>query len=183
MRVAGRALRAGERVRWTYGAGPAGARADMYAERGARLWVSVDGDGDGIREVVAESPTVDVTPGPAARVVAHVTSVVEPRTEAQLTVAVLDAMGNAWVDFAGDVTLEVRGSRLPDLPATLTLGPEDSACGAVRFDAPGAEGVSRVLVRARIDGRDVEALSNPLLVSATRPAVLWGDFHGALAPL
>ena len=50
--IGGRALAEGERVRIVYGAGPAGARADRYAERGSRFWVAVDGNADGVRRVL-----------------------------------------------------------------------------------------------------------------------------------
>ena len=68
--VGGRPLAAGEEVVITYGAGPAGALADRYAERESRFWVAVDGDGDGVRELIGESPAVDVMPGAAGAVAA-----------------------------------------------------------------------------------------------------------------
>ena len=58
--VGARPLSDGERVRITYGAGPQGARADRYAERDSPFWIGVDGDGDGIRGLVPDPPTVDV---------------------------------------------------------------------------------------------------------------------------
>src|SRR5262245_59732576 len=45
--VAGRALTAGEQVTLVYGAGPGGAVADRYAERGSAFGFAVDGAGDG----------------------------------------------------------------------------------------------------------------------------------------
>ena len=64
--VTGRPLRAGDRLEIVYGAGPAKARTDRYAERGSPLWFAVDADGDGTRAFLRESPTVDVLPrGPA----------------------------------------------------------------------------------------------------------------------
>ena len=65
--VKGRALAEGERVRIAYGAGAAGALADRHAERGSRFWLAVDGDGDGIRKVLEDSPAVDVGARPPAR--------------------------------------------------------------------------------------------------------------------
>ena len=63
IRVGGRALdrgRAGPRR----STGPVlpDARADTYAERESRFWVAVDGDGDGVRGLVADSPVVEVGP-------------------------------------------------------------------------------------------------------------------------
>lgn len=63
--VAGRELRAGEQIRIVYGAGTAGAVADRFAERGSRFWIAVDGNGDGVRQLLEDSPSVDV--GPARR--------------------------------------------------------------------------------------------------------------------
>ena len=41
------------------------AQVDRFAERGERFWFHVDGDGDGVRGIVMDSPSVDVLPGPA----------------------------------------------------------------------------------------------------------------------
>jgi len=65
--IRGRALREGERVRIVYGAGARKAQVDRFAERGERFWFHVDGDGDGIRDIVTDSPRIDVLPGPWTR--------------------------------------------------------------------------------------------------------------------
>ena len=176
--VTGRDLEQGEQVRWTYGAGPALARADMYAEQGARLWVSVDGDGDGVRSVLADSPSIEVSPGPAARLVVHVESVVQPGADARVTIAALDKMGNAWVDLDASVELTVEGQPLPELPASITLSSEEGACTSFVFRCPDTPGVTRLVAHGRIGELDVSARSNPLLVSGARPRVSWADFHG-----
>ena len=50
--IRGRALAEGERLRFVYGAGTRGVRVDRYAESKARIWVAVDGDGDGVRTLL-----------------------------------------------------------------------------------------------------------------------------------
>ena len=113
--VRGRALQPGERVRVVYGAGSGAAFADSFAERGSRFWFAVDGDGDGVRRIVEDSPAVDVAPGAAAQLAITLTSVARPGEMVRLSVAVLDAWGNAGPPVAGDVTLEAASDR--QLPA------------------------------------------------------------------
>ena len=48
IRITGRALAAGERIRLVYGAGNSQAQVDRYAEGESRFWFAVDGDGDGV---------------------------------------------------------------------------------------------------------------------------------------
>ena len=66
--IGGRALRGGEQIEIVYGAGSRKALVDRFAERGERFWFHVDGDGDGVRGVVMDSPSFDVLPGPAVAV-------------------------------------------------------------------------------------------------------------------
>jgi len=177
--VSGRALAAGERVRVTYGAGEAGARAGRYADRAARLWLAVDGDGDGVRAMVADSPAVAVEPGPPARLVLTLPSAVEPREPARLTVAVLDGRGNAGVRFAGEVRMRLE-PELPDVPelagreGVVTLRDGDGGVTSLPVTVP-FEGVWRV--RGRTDS-GLEAESNPMEVRAGVQRVLWADLHG-----
>lgn len=168
----GRPLRAGEQVRIEYGAGPAGARADTYAESASRFWVAVDGDGDGVRKVVSDSPAVDVLPGPPARLLLTLPSTARPGASVRLAVAVLDAAGNAGVAVEGDVELEVAGAGL-DGPARVRLDGGDGGCRSVEFTAR-EEGVFRIAGRGP---GGLEAESNPLVVAAGGPRILWGDLH------
>ena len=170
--VTGRPLVEGERVEILYGAGPAGAMTDRYAERDSPFWIAVDGDGDGVREVLPGSPTIDVLPGPARSLLFHVPSVARPGDMVPLTLAFVDARRNAGVDFEGEV-------RFPNAPVGIEL-PE-----MVRFEASdgGTRSVeARVLepgtyrLVAEAEGLRVDA--NPLLVSAEGPLLLWGDLHG-----
>ena len=173
--VRGRGLQEGDEVRIVYGAGRLQAFADRFAERGARLWILVDGDGDGVRAPLAESPTVDVLPGPAARLVLHGPSVAREGESVRFTAAVLDVMGNVAEDASG--TLRVR--QRPEgwgLPETIELFPEQR--GVVTFSGTASgRGIARVAVE--LDGLELpRAEANPLVVGADVPRIRWGDLHG-----
>ncbi len=169
--VGGRALKAGERVRIVYGAGPAGARADRFAEQGSRFWIAVDGDGDGIRKVLADSPSVDVAPGPAARLVVTLPSTARPGETVRLTVAVLDRLGNAGLPFAGEVRLEVPAAMRA--PGAIRMTPADLGRRTVEVTVT-ETGVFRL--RAVGPGA-LAAESNPLQVSGQGARILWGDLQ------
>ncbi len=168
--IGGRALAAGERIRFVFGAGPALAGADRFAEREERIWLAVDADGDGARTVLRDSPHLDIAPGPATRLHLFLTSTGTPGDRAHLSAALLDQEGNTASGFRGEVALE-----LPDGlagPERLVLGPGDAGVGHAELEVR-KEGVHRV--RARTG--ELEAESNPLLADGG-PAVLWGDLHG-----
>lgn len=186
-----RPLAAGEEVVITYGAGPAGALADRYAERESRFWVAVDGDGDGVRELIAESPAVDVMPGPPARLLLHVPSTARPADRVELTAALVDAAGNGWPAASG--TLELRLPAGVDLAdsrddsaaevervVSLALAAEDRGRLVVPLRlSPEAGGVIRV--RGRLMGAaaesGLEAESNPLVVAPAGRRILWADLQ------
>ena len=171
----GRGLAPGERLRFDYGCGPAGARADPYAEACSRFWVAVDGDGDGVRAVLADSPCVEVRPGAPARLVVHAPGVVRPGEELRLCAAVLDRAANAVREVSGRWTL-----RLDDDAAVVGEGElalEQGGAWELRVAAP-AEGVHRVRLALELAGGALEAESNPFDVSARAPRVLWADLHG-----
>jgi hypothetical protein len=172
IRVGGRALAAGERIRIEYGAGPAGAVADRFAERESRFFFGVDGDGDGVRAWIAEPPAVDVAPGPAARVVLHLPATARPGETFVLRAAVLDDAGNAGAAFEGSLRLSLP----PGVEGPAELG-----------FAPGARGLARAelrlptfgIVRVRAEGQGgLAAESNPCVVTPEAPRVLFGDLHG-----
>lgn len=189
--VGGRPLAAGDEIVVTYGAGPAGALADRYAERESRFWVAVDGDGDGVRQLIAESPAVDVMPGPPARLLLHLPSTARPRDRVTLTAALVDAAGNGWPAAAG--TLELRlpaGVDLVDSSADSAVGVERVVSLALAVEDRGrlvvplrlsgeAGGVMRV--RGRVEGVAVgsgfEAESNPLVVAPAGRRILWADLQ------
>ena len=191
--IGGRALGEGERIEITYGAGPAGALADRYAERDSRFWVAVDGDGDGVRELISESPAVDVLPGPASRLLLHLPSTARPGESVDLVAALVDAAANGWPEFRG--TLELRlpaGVGLDDgrdRPAgdgatrkfvSLALTEEDRGRLVVPLRLS-AELGGVVRVEGKADGGSpgagFEAESTPLLVSPAGRRILWADLQ------
>lgn len=176
--IGGRALAAGEQLRIEYGAGRAGAKADPYAEKSSRFFVAVDGDGDGVRRLIAHSPGVDVKPGPAAMLVATLTSTARVGEPVRLCVALLDSRANRVESSSAQVELLDLEEGL-EFPREFTL--EASGRGALTVEGHArAEGVFRPRVRAVVDGRALEAQANPLLVSSG-PRIAWGDLHGHTA--
>ncbi len=171
--VRGRALAEGERVRVVYGAGPAGARVDRYAERESPFFFAVDADGDGVRSFVPDSPTVDLRPGPAAQLRLHGPATARPGETLRFVVAVLDRFGNAGVPFEGRIELEPPAPGL-EAPAAVELGAADAGRRSFRVVAA-APGIHRLRARGP-DG--LEAESPPLRVDAAGPRILWGDLHG-----
>jgi len=177
--IGGRRLEAGERIEIVYGAGPVGAKVDLFAERGARLWFSVDGDGDGVRKFIDDPPTIDIAPAPAARLLVFVPTTLIPGESFEAFVSITDHQGSAGVPFSGRVELEV-----PDgiqLPAVVRFEPSDRGRKRISGVADRA-GVYRIRGRALADGTDEsEALiseANPILVEAGIRHVRWADLHG-----
>ncbi|TFH22161.1 MAG: DUF3604 domain-containing protein, partial [Myxococcales bacterium] len=175
--IGGRPLEPGERIRFDFGAGSFGVRVDRYADRRERLWVMVDGDGDGVRGIVADSPEVDIIAGPPARLHIVGPSTAMPGQTIEVAVSVLDAGGNAGVDFVGEIGLELEEGQGRH-PARLALVESDA--GSKTFEASlGRPGVYRFIARAELgDGRAVSARSAPLIVRDDVQRVLWADLHG-----
>ncbi len=171
--IGGRALAAGEQVRLVYGDGPRGARADRYAESGSRFWIGVDGDGDGVRRLLEDSPTVAVAPGRAARLLLTVPSTAAPGDTVRVTVAALDAFGSRGVEIEGGVAL-LSVPEGPELPHDLIFAPSDRGVLTAEFVAP-ASGTYRLLA---VGPGELQAVSNPLEVSPLGRRILWGDLHG-----
>lgn len=170
--ISGRPLAAGEWIRFDYGAGEVGARADRFAERGSRFLIAVDGDGDGVRAFVSETPRVDVPAGEAAQLVASGPSTARLGETVTLHLAVLDARGSAGVIVPEGSKVELE---LPDGltgPATVPLGP--GATASVELHATAA-GVLRVRARGPLG---FEAETNPVWVAPGVPSLLWADLHG-----
>jgi hypothetical protein len=173
IRVEGRALAEGEQLRIVYGAGNAGATVDEYAGRRSPFWIAVDGDGDGVRKTLVESPSVDILAGPAGRLVITLPTVARPGDTVRVSVAILDSRGSAGVSFEGIVTLRDAAPVL-ELPERVSFAKADAGvkvieavvrqAGVVRLSAEGPFGLS--------------AQSNPLVASAEGPRVLWADLHG-----
>ncbi len=174
--IRGRALRPGERLSIDYGAGPQGARADDHAEACSRFWIAVDGDGDGVRKVLVDSPCVRVLPGPPARLVVHVPSVARPGETLRATLAVLDSGANLVSEVSGRLELAWEGVEAPPSTASeLTAG--DGGRKQLSLVAP-PPGLHHLKASLAIGERRLEAESNPLEVSDHAPRILWADLHG-----
>jgi hypothetical protein len=172
IRLRGRALAAGERIRIVYGAGPAGASADRFAERASRFWFGVDGDGDGVRAILPDSPSVEVEAGPPAQLLLTLPTTLKPGASFRAQLAVLDAAGNTGVAVEGEVLFE-------EIPAGLEL-PARVALRAGQGGRAAVDGLAREPGIYRLSARGPAGLaaeSNPLVVGAG-PRVLWGDLHG-----
>jgi len=189
--VGGAGLEGGDLVTIDYGAGPAGARADRYAGRDARLWFSVDGDGDGVRAILPASPSVDVSPREPARVVVLGPSTAQPGEALRFHVSALDGWANRAPEvegepWAGSVEVELLGPLRDRIqpPDRVELNDGGFAAFELAAPAPGGivDGALPVLrVRATLtlpDGSTVASVSNPLLIDANAPRILWGDLHG-----
>jgi hypothetical protein len=172
IKVSGRGLEPGERVTLTYGAGRAGALADRYAEHGSRFWIAVDGDGDGVRKILKDSPKVDVGPNQPARLLLTLPSTARVGQTVRLTVAVLDAAGNAGCPVEGEVALIETPPGLI-APSKILLHPEDEGSKTVELKVE-KEGIYRL--RAKGPGT-LTAESNPLLVAEEGMRILWGDLQ------
>jgi hypothetical protein len=179
IRIVGRELRAGERVRILYGAGRALARVDRFAEGDARLWIAVDGDGDGIRQVLTTSPAVEVVAGAPARLLLTLPSTARPGEKVRLVMAVVDRVGNAGVRVEGELQLRVVGEAAGlDLPPTVRFEAADRGLKVLEV-RPLAGGVFRVAASGLAMGQSLglEGESNPLQVSAQGAHIFWGDLQ------
>ncbi|MDA8019418.1 MAG: DUF3604 domain-containing protein [Thermoanaerobaculia bacterium] len=166
----------GDRLIFRYGAGVAGARADRFAERGERFWIAVDGDGDGVRDLLRDVPRIDVAPGPPARLVAVLPSTRRPGQTARLTLAVLDARGSAWTDFTGTLTLAAEPPGLLDVPSEVLFQGGDRGVRQLSL-ATRDTGVVRIRVQGRIGATTLDQLTNPLQVAEGALPILWGDLQ------
>jgi Protein of unknown function (DUF3604) len=170
--VTGRALKAGERITIVYGAGMAGAMPDRYAERRSPFWIGVDGDGDGTRRFLVDSPTIDVHPGPAAALLATLPTIARPGEKVRLTLAFIDAWRNSGMPVEADVVFPDPPDGL-ELPKSVHFAPEDHGRRSIEVVAR-KTGTWRVHAVAD----PLDATTNPLVVTESGPRVLWGDLHG-----
>ncbi len=171
--VRGRALAAGAQVGVRYGP----ARTDRFAERAGGLWVAVDGDGDGIRQVLPHALRVETVAGPPEILVATLTSAAGPGDPVTLRIAVLDANGNAF--RPAEVTLAVTADAALGLPESIDLSTSQDGTLAVPLRATGP-GVYTVTLEGP---GTLRAESNPLVVRPGAQPILWGDLqiHSALS--
>jgi hypothetical protein len=167
--VGGRGLRPRERLEIEYGAGRAAAAVDSFAERDEHVWLRVDGDGDGVRGLVFDSPTVDVAAGPPTGLWAALPATAQPGDRVHLHVALLDDASN-WSHANDRVGLHADPGLAVPAEVALRHGAAD-----VQVEVRGW-GVHRVVATARATG--LRARSNPLVVLPNFPRILWADLHG-----
>ena len=176
-RITGRALEPGERLRFRYGSPQAGVRVDSYAESEARLWIAVDGDGDGVRGLVLDSPRIEVIAGPPAQLLLTAPSVVPPGEAFDVAIALVDRVGNSVLAAAGRVEIESEppGVALPPRPQRIEAGRQ--ARLRLRADE---SGIYRLAARFQPDdeGPALEGASDPIFATPKLPRVLWADLHG-----
>ncbi|MCH7643677.1 MAG: CehA/McbA family metallohydrolase [Myxococcales bacterium] len=175
LRVAGRALRAGDQIKLVYGAGPARAIADALAEKNSRFWFAVDGDGDGFRVFLEDSPGIDVLSAPASQFRITLPSVSRPGKPFRITIAALDPTANTGYPFEGRVALTSTPAEFElELAEPVIFVASDR--GRKTFEAIVRKpGVLRVSAESE-DG--LVGQSNPMLVSSDGQNVFWGDLHG-----
>ncbi len=162
-------LRAGERIRIRYGAGPGLALPDRYAESAARFWIGVDGDGDGSYSYLIDSPAIEVRAGPPTQLLAIARSTAAPNEPARVTLALIDAHRNAATAPSADVALHSVPAGL-QFPTRVAL-----ESGSTHFEVVAVDpGVYRIVAAVG----QLRATSNPLVVSAEATPLFWGDLHG-----
>jgi len=174
--IAGRPLAPGERLRFVYGDGDYGARVDRFHEERSPLYVSVDGDGDGVRAVIEHVPRIDVASREPVQLSLIAPSTGTPGATIELVVAALDALGNA-------ARVERGGVVLVDLPAgaraetTVDLAGEH--LGHRRVALSGLPpGTHRIGVQGTGELEGLAAVSNPIRIEQDVERILWGDLHG-----
>jgi len=177
--IGGRKLVAGERVEIVYGAGPEGARVDVFAERGERLWIAVDGNADGIRRFIADSPKFDIAARDPAHLVIGLPTTLRPGDSFDVFVSILDRHGNAGFPFTGHVEIDVPEGL--ELPNKIDFTPEHAGRRRIRGSAR-AEGIYRMSARAFQDGAEptqpIFAKTGPIVVEDGIARVRWADLHG-----
>jgi hypothetical protein len=174
--ISGRRLEAGERLHIVYGAGPELAQVDRFAEQGSPLWIGVDGDGDGVSALLPEPLRVDVIAGAPRGLVMLLPTSARPGDTVRLTAALLDERGNAGLPVEGELELIDPPGGLEGVEG-MPLRRDQGGHTQTELVARDP-GTYRLRGRVVVDGVAFEALSNPLVVRADVPRVLWGDLHG-----
>ena len=179
--VNGRGLVEGETVQIEFGAGAAGTRVDRFAETGERLWLAVDGNGDGVRKLIAESPSVDIIAREATRLHLALPGSASTGAMVPLTVALLDQAGNSGMPWSGRVDLALEGpAGGMDIPPAVSLVAADQGRKTVDVTVglPGIYRVSAVARSAGVGEPGPAAQSNPLVVRVSpKETLLWGDLQ------
>ncbi len=169
--IAGRALRAGERIHITYDATPSNALRG-FEDDSARIWFLVDGDGDGRATPLDASPEFEMKPGEAVHLFVVWPTTARPGEPVRLSATALDQSYNVAERAPGKLTLE-------KLPSGLVLrGPRTFSFAANGVAETELVAEREGTYRVTLEGPNgLSATSNPLVVSEG-PRILWGDLHG-----
>ena len=174
--IRGRALRPGEQLRFVYGDGEVGARVDRFAEERSPLYVSVDGDGDGVRATVRNGPRVDVAAHAPRQLHAAIDSTAARGAPVRLVVAALDALGNATrVEHGGVAFVDPPAGT--KLPSSIDLSGDAEGHRTLVVEGLPA-GIHRLELRGTGDLSGMAATTNPVVVRDGVERVLWADLHG-----
>ena len=173
VQIQGRAMKAGEKIRLIYGAGPAMARVDRFAERGQRLWLAVDGDGDGVRGLIASSPSVDIEPAAAATLWVVGPSTARPGEAVRIHLSLLDARGNGPVPEPVDLRLTLGERSLEKSSSELSASGHWTLPWT--FAQPGIHRLQAVVTLS--DGRVLDGEAPPVLVADAARPVYWADLQ------
>ncbi len=174
--VSGRALQAGETIRIVYGDSEALARADDYAEANSAFYFKVDGNGDGLADLVADRPAITIHAREASRLAISLPSTAAPEREVELNVAMLDAMANHAPQGQGRLLLE---SRPPGLTFPESVELSADAGGHLRIPVrTSTSGIYRVHVQVEGAEPPINGTSNPMRVAEDIAPIFWGDLHG-----
>ena len=164
-------LQSDDTITITYGAGPAQATADRYAEGREFFYFWVDGDGDGRRKLIAEDVEVAIRPGTAADLLITVPSRVALGDSFPINLAFVDRAANRATDFVG--TVQITATPGLELPTAVEFTAEHE--GQRKLEGLAAtEGIYQIEVQVRDGSRQ----SNPMLVEDSPLRLFWGDLHG-----
>ncbi len=143
----------------------------------ARLAAAVDRDGSGVYRELASSPVrVVITSEPCADLLRVLgPSIVPPDEAFHLNVIAFDPHRNVCEQYEGEVHLTAPDG-MCGLPEKVRFGPDQKGIRIIEGVRVSTPGVYRI--EARDPGRDLRALSNPILCE-TDPErrLLWGDLH------
>ncbi len=189
--VVGRRLEAGEKIDFIYGAGDAGAQVDRYAERGSKIMIGVDADGNGFRQWVDEEVLIDITARPGIRLLAFGPAQVSPGESFEIVASITDGPGNRsrWPAATEDASGVSIGHFAVRTLESSSLGIETSTSGLEVRSTPFAPKRFRLIpapgegtIRLRIEG--LGALLGlafdlpPIVVRDSEKRLVWGDLHG-----
>ena len=164
-------VKAGEKVRFVFGAGREGLLWPIMTDERNRILVLTDADGDGRFAAIESSPANKVIAGPADHLFVTVPSTGVVGGTADVHVRAEDKYGNLAAGCDADVML----SGMPGLPKSSVKLKN----GLAGITVPLAKaGVFRA--SASLKSEKATARSNPIVVTRKAPEyrIYWGDIHG-----